>query len=139
MLFCFAVGCGKPSFDFSNNRYAEFVSVQDLKAKPLNTLGFHIETLDVYLPVPASATKICICEESGIDSSFWWAFDVSDADFPEIEKIAKGNSPCPFTPKKHEKTFTIPKEAIGVHSKDKMIWIGIDPNTKRIYCLKYTM
>ena len=133
-------GCGKP-LDFSNNQYAAFPSLQELTATPLRDHGFHVDSLDAYFPLPPSASNISVCEESGIDLSLWWSFDVSDADLQEMQKLSAGNDPCPFNPKKHDTTFWIPSKTIisGVHSKDSMTWIGVDPKSKRVYCLKYTM
>ncbi|MEI6514132.1 MAG: hypothetical protein WCO51_12800 [bacterium] len=140
LTLCLAVGCGKP-VDFSNNQYREFLSVQELKSQSLRKMGFRVDSLDTYLPLPSSAKNISVCQESGIDLSIWWAFDVSKEDLQEIEKISKGNDPCPFYPNKHDITFWFPQATSisGVHLRDAMTWIGVDLKTKRVYCLKYTM
>jgi hypothetical protein len=140
LMLSLAIGCGKPT-DLSNNQYSEYLSVQDLKSESLRETGFGVDSLDVYLPLPASAKNISVCEESGIDLSIWWSFDVPGTDIQGIADSAKGIDPCPFSPKRHDTTFWIPKgrDILGVHLKDKMTWIGVDLNTRRVYCLKYTM
>lgn len=140
LLLCLTLGCGKP-IDFSNSRYAEFASAADIGPNTMQKLGFRGHSPDVYFPLPESAKNICICEESSRDMSLWWAFDVSDSDFQEIEKITSGKDQCPDNPTKHDTSFWIPKGTVikGVRQRDEMKWIGVDPKTKRVYCYVYTM
>ena len=138
IVLLFAAGCGKPII-FTNDRYKEFPSSSDIKAKSLHEYGFRVDNLDAYLPLLASASNICVCEESGIDMTLWWSFNLSPEDFQQVEKIAMGSDPCPYTPNTH-KTFWIPADKVikGVHSRENMTWIGIDPVLRRVYCVKYT-
>lgn len=135
-ILILAAGCWKP-IDFSNNRAAEFASAKAITPGVLRQRGFRVESLQL----PANATNIRLCEESGIDMTLWWSFDVSEPDLSSYLPIATGTDPCPFRPQKHDESFWMPadRKVLGVHSKTNMTWVGVDQLSKRVYCLKYTM